>query len=114
MTQELDLQTALQQVVQQSVSHRILARGLNEVSRCLEQRKAVCCLLASNCNEQAYVKLIEALCQETNVPLIKVDDNERLGQWAGLCKIDEEGNPKKVVKCSCAAITVSINRLRNN
>lgn len=100
----MDVQTALQQVAQYATSHRLIARGLNESARALDQRKAVLCLLASNCNEQNYLKLIEALCAEHQIPLIKVDDNEVLGQWVGLCKLDEEGNPKKTVKCSCAVI----------
>merc|ERR1712188_290544 len=34
----------------------------------------------------------------------KVDDQMELGEWAGLCKIDAEGNAKKVVKASCVVI----------
>ena len=30
---------------------------------------------------------------------------QELGEWAGLCKIDSEGNPRKVVGASCVAIT---------
>jgi small subunit ribosomal protein S12e len=101
----MDVTTALQQFCKQSVSSRVVARGLNEAARALDQRKAVVCLLASNCNEDNYVKLIEALCNEHQIPLIRVDDNAILGQWVGLCKYDEEGEPKKIVKCSCAVIT---------
>jgi len=101
----MELQEALQQVTKQSCQQRLIARGLNECCRALDQRKAVLCLLASNCNEQNYIKLIEALCAEHQIPLIKVDDNEVLGQWVGLCKFDEEGQPMKTVKCSCAVIT---------
>ena len=49
-------------------------------------------------------KLVEALCREHNIDLIQVPKNTQLGEWAGLCKIDAEGNPKKVVKCSMAVV----------
>ena len=45
-----------------------------------------------------YVKLVEALCAEHQINLIKVDDNKKLGEWAGLCKIDREGKARKVVR----------------
>lgn len=37
----------------------------------------------------------------------KVDDNKKLGEWAGLCKIDKEGKARKVVGCSCVVVKVS-------
>lgn len=36
--------------------------------------------------------------------LIKVTDPKVLGTWAGLAKIDREGNPRKVVGCSCVVV----------
>lgn len=54
-----------------------------------------------------YVKLVEALCAEHQINLIKVDDNKKLGEWVGLCKIDREGKPRKVVGCSCVVVKVS-------
>ena len=51
-----------------------------------------------------YIKLIEALCAEHKINLIKVGDAKVLGTWAGLCKIDREGNPCKVVGCSCIVV----------
>merc|ERR1711993_196713 len=70
----------------------------------LDKRQAHLCVLAKNCNEGSYVKLIEALCAEHNIALLKVEDNKKLGEWSGLCKIDQEGKPRKVVGCSCVVI----------
>lgn len=36
----------------------------------------------------------------------QVDDNKKLGEWVGLCKIDREGKPRKVVGCSCVVVKV--------
>ncbi|CAB1342521.1 unnamed protein product [Coregonus sp. 'balchen'] len=71
--------------------------------RC-RRRQAHLCVLAANCDEPMYVKLVEALCAEHQINLIKVDDNKKLGEWVGLCKIDREGKPRKVVGCSCVVI----------
>lgn len=38
---------------------------------------------------------------------LQVDDNKKLGEWVGLCKIDREGKPRKVVGCSCVVVKVS-------
>ena len=61
------------------------------------------CVLAEDCNQPDYKKLIEALCAEHNVSLLAVPEAKLLGQWAGLCKIDAEGEARKVR--SCAAVT---------
>ncbi len=39
------------------------------------------------------------------MPLIDVPDNKSLGEWAGLCKIDKDGLPRRVVGASCVAVT---------
>lgn len=38
---------------------------------------------------------------------IKVDNNKKLGEWAGLCKIDKDGKARKIVGCSCVVIKVT-------
>merc|ERR1712059_11372 len=35
---------------------------------------------------------------------IKVPDGKQLGEWAGLCQIDRDGNARKVVNCSCVVV----------
>ena len=94
----------LQEVLKNAVYVDGLSRGLHEVTKTLDKGAAHLCVLASNCDEPNVVKLIEALCAEHNINLIKVDDKKKLGQWAGLCKLDKEGNARKVVGASCVAV----------
>merc|ERR1719334_2646522 len=101
----MDLQSALQEVLKTAVIYDGVARGLNEAVRALDKRQAHLCLLAKNCDQPEYVRLIEALCNEHNIALLKVDDNKKLGEMSGLCKIDQEGKPRKVVGCSCVVVT---------
>merc|ERR1712205_213596 len=75
------------------------------LKRVLDKRRVHLCVLATNCSEPAYQKLIKALCTEHAINLMEVGDNAELGEWAGLCKIDAEGNARKVVSCSCVCIT---------
>ena len=56
------------------------------------------CVLNEGCEEEAYKKLVVALCSEHKIPLIKVPDGKQLGEWAGLCVLDREGNARKVVR----------------
>uniref|UniRef100_A0A667HTQ4 40S ribosomal protein S12 n=1 Tax=Lynx canadensis TaxID=61383 RepID=A0A667HTQ4_LYNCA len=81
-----------------------VARGIREAAKALDKRQAHLCVLASNCDEPMYVKLVEALCAEHQINLIKVDDNKKRGEWVGLCKTDSEGKPRKVVGCSCVVV----------
>ena len=87
-----------------SLACHSLARGLREVARTIERDEAKLVVLAQDCDMGDYVKLIKGLCSEKSVSLLEVPKNTQLGEWVGLCKIDSEGNPVKVVKCSCAAV----------
>merc|ERR1712226_1635233 len=80
-------------------------RGLHEVAKHIDASKAQVVFLAESCNEPNYKKLVQGLCLEKNVPLIDVPDNKALGEWAGLCKIDKDGLPRKVVGASCVCVT---------
>lgn len=84
--------------------HDGLARGLRECAKALDRRQAHLCVLNESCTEAEYIKLIEALCNEHKINLIKVSDPKALGTWAGLCKIDRDGTPRKVVGCSCVVV----------
>jgi len=100
----LDPMSALKQVLRTSMYHDGLARGLHEAVKALDRREAHLAVLAQSCDEPAYTKLITALCKEHSIPLIKVEDNKVLGEWAGLARFNAEGKAVKVVGCSCVVI----------
>ncbi|CAE6482585.1 unnamed protein product [Rhizoctonia solani] len=98
------LQASITEVLKNALLHDGLARGLREAAKALDKRQAHLCVLVETCTEAEYIKLIVALCAEHNINLIKVGDAKVLGTWAGLCKIDREGNPRKIVGCSCVVV----------
>ena len=91
-------------VLRQALIHDGLARGLREVVAALERGDAIFCLLAKDCDEPQYVKLVEALCAMRNIMLIRVPEGKMIGQWAGLCKIARDGTPRKVIRCSACVV----------
>ncbi|VDK64323.1 unnamed protein product, partial [Gongylonema pulchrum] len=51
-----------------------------------------------------YTKLVEALCSEHQIPLIRVKEKKQLGEWIGLCKYDKEGKARKVCLCCISSL----------
>ncbi|KAK9947366.1 hypothetical protein M0R45_002995 [Rubus argutus] len=100
----MDLMTALQLVLRKSLAHGGLTRGLHEAAKVIEKHAAQLCVLAEDCDQADYVKLVKSLCVEHNVNLMTIPSAKTLGEWSGLCKIDSEGKARKVVGCSCVVV----------
>eukprot|EP00619_Florenciella_sp_RCC1007_P010757 CAMPEP_0205920624 /NCGR_PEP_ID=MMETSP1325-20131115/11498_1 /ASSEMBLY_ACC=CAM_ASM_000708 /TAXON_ID=236786 /ORGANISM="Florenciella sp., Strain RCC1007" /LENGTH=146 /DNA_ID=CAMNT_0053288327 /DNA_START=37 /DNA_END=477 /DNA_ORIENTATION=+ len=103
--EEMGVLDALKEVLKKALVHDGLSRGLHECAKALDKHTAKLCCLAKDCDNPEYTKLVRALCEEGGVNLVMVDTGKQLGEWCGLCKIDEEGEATKVVRCSCAVIT---------
>jgi len=82
---QMSVLDALKGVLRISLIHDGLARGLREAAKTLDRREAHMCVLNEGCEEEAYKKLVVALCSEHKIPLIKVPDGKMLGEWVGLC-----------------------------
>jgi small subunit ribosomal protein S12e len=81
-----------------------LVKGLNEVCKALDRKEAVLCVLADNCDDPKYKKLITALAKANNIPLIAIENRNDIGEWLGHCKYDKEGKARKVKGTSSVAI----------
>lgn len=68
----MDINEALRSVLKAAIVADGLVRGLREAAKALDKRKAHLCILATNCQEPLYIKLVEALCSEHNISLLKV------------------------------------------
>lgn len=84
----MDIMTALQLVLRKSRAYGGLARGLHEGAKVIEKHTAQLCVLAEDCDQPDYVKLVKALCAEHNVSLLTVPSAKTLGEWAGVSALD--------------------------
>ena len=70
----MDFETALIEVVKSAL----------KTAKNLDKRQA------ENCDQAAYKKLVQALYQEYQIPILTVAENLQLGKYAGLCKLYAE------------------------
>lgn len=61
-------------------------------------------MLADNCNDPKYKKLVTALAKSNGVPVITVENRDDIGVWLGHCKYDKEGAARKVKGTSSVCI----------
>ncbi|SCU78955.1 LADA_0A08812g1_1 [Lachancea dasiensis] len=105
-TESITIEDALKVVLRTALVHDGLARGLRESAKALTRGEAQLAVLVDSVTEDNIIKLVEGLANdpENKVPLIKVADAKQLGEWAGLGKIDREGNARKVVGASVVVV----------
>ena len=84
--------------------HLGLVKGLNEVCKALDRKEAVLCIMAKNCEDPKYMKLVSALAKYNSIPVIMVDERNELGEWLGHCKYDKDGAARKVKGTSSVAL----------
>jgi len=101
---ENNLMDSLKVVLKKALIHDGLVRGLRECAKALDRKEAHLCIMAGDCDDAAYKKLIHALCKTYNVSLLEVPTRVELGDWSGLFKLDDEDNHRFIVKTSCVVI----------
>ncbi|XP_054741045.1 40S ribosomal protein S12-like [Anastrepha obliqua] len=106
-----DITTAQQEVLFKSLIADGLVHGIHLACKALDKRKGVLCILAESIDVDLYKKLVIALCQEHQIPLIGSDSHMKFGEWSGFCKVGKEGKPRKVSGCTVVVIRISGTRL---
>lgn len=86
--EDMDLLTALELTLRKARAHGGVVRGLHESAKLIEKRVAQLCVLAEDCNQPDYVKLVKALCADHNINLLTVPSAKTLGEWAGVSSLD--------------------------
>ena len=96
---------SLGKIVKVANQNIALSKGLHEVTKALESaQKPLFVVLAEDCNEARYKQLIEALCKQHKVQLVKIASRMELGAMAGFGKQDASGALRNVVGCSSLAV----------
>lgn len=102
-------ETAIQKLLRAAIVDDKLGRGLRESIKSIEKDEVEVAFLAESCDNDNYVKLVEAICKDKGVKLVKVADGKELGEWAGLCKVDRDGSARKVVGASLVVVKYGVN-----
>merc|ERR1712137_352125 len=101
-----DFEEALKVVLRNALIHDGLSRGLKESVKTLAKNEAELVILVESVTEDSIKNLIKGLAKggEEPIPIVYVSDAKQLGEWAGLSKVDREGNARKVVGASVVVI----------
>merc|ERR1712226_71685 len=102
---------ALKKVIRIAMSNDGVVKGLNQVGKSLDRGDAFLCILAEDCDDPKYKKLITALAKQNKIPLITVPERKDLGEWTGQCKYEKGdgkdkdlGKARKIRGCSSLCI----------
>ncbi len=93
-----EVQKLLLEVVKGSQKVR---KGINEVTKSVERRKAVLVVVANDVNPPEITAHLPKLCEEKGIPIASVNSKEQLGLAAGLkvptssVAIEEPGDAKE-------------------
>ncbi|TNV76066.1 hypothetical protein FGO68_gene14971 [Halteria grandinella] len=99
-----NIHDAIKLVLRKSNANNGLVKGLNEVVKALDRKEALLCVLAEDCEDAKYKKLVTSLCKANGIPLLEIEKRAELGEWLGQCKLDKQGIARKIRGASSVAI----------
>ncbi|CAD8070720.1 unnamed protein product [Paramecium sonneborni] len=96
--------TTLKRVVQTSLHRGQLSKGVHEVCKAIESKQAKFVVMADDCTEETYKKLVVALAKQFQIPVWRVEKGALLGEWIGISKFLTKTKKIKSRKCSSLAV----------
>ncbi|CAD8109295.1 unnamed protein product [Paramecium sonneborni] len=96
--------TTLKRVVQTSLHRGQLSKGVHEVCKAIESKQAKFVVLADDCTEESYKKLVVALAKQFQIPIWRIEKGALLGEWIGISKFLTKTKKIKSRKCSSVAV----------
>merc|ERR1711894_636935 len=106
----MDINDALQEILKLAMIHDGLARGLRESVKALDKRQALLCVLANNCDEQMYVKLIEALCANIASISSKLMTTKNLVNGLDCAKSTKKVTPEKLLVAVVLLLRIGVKK----
>ena len=103
MSEANELHDTLAKVIKSSLCQDTISKGLHEVLRVIEAKQALFVVVAEDCSEASYLKLVKALCAKNEIKYIAVPKREDLGKWLGHFT-QVKGEIKKIKGCTSLAI----------
>lgn len=98
------IEAAIKIVLKKAKAFSGTVQGLNEVVKTVDRKNAHVVVLADDCSDPKYTKLVQALCKQQGIPVIPVPARQELGEWLGQCKYDKAGVARMIRGCSSVAI----------
>ena len=97
----------IKNVLYQARGQQTLTKGIRQCLKVIENKRALFCFLAEDCDHAQYTGLVKALCAEQGVKVVMVPEKAQLGEWANQCKM-VDGKATKVRNCSCAVVGTNL------
>ena len=99
----LNINSALALVIKKAKLHDQVLHGLNEVVKSIDRKKALLIVLADDCQEAKYKKLVETFAKQNEIPVL-TSKRQIMAEMVGYHKVDTEGKPRKMKNVSSIAI----------
>merc|ERR1712178_213866 len=94
------IEVAIKIVLKTAKAFSGTVQGLNEVVKTVDRKNAHLVVLAEDCSDPKYTKLVQALCKQQQIPIVPVPSRQELGQ----CKHDKAGVARMIRGYSSVAI----------